>query len=131
MNFEGFFRDFWWLMFPIFGMFMAVWGLAQSDRRTRNMIDLIRSYTDQGKEPPPELMRLATQSLDEFGVHSPKTEGRSSAWSFIVFTALAAGFGVGYWMVRGEGFAFAFLLVAVVMGVMAVGALLLLVLRRK
>jgi hypothetical protein len=23
------FRDFWWLMFPLFGMVMAVWGMAR------------------------------------------------------------------------------------------------------
>jgi hypothetical protein len=23
------FRDFWWLMFPVFGMVMAVWGMAR------------------------------------------------------------------------------------------------------
>jgi hypothetical protein len=23
------FRDFWWLMFPMFGMVMAVWGMAR------------------------------------------------------------------------------------------------------
>jgi hypothetical protein len=22
-------RDFWWLMFPLFGMAMAVWGMAR------------------------------------------------------------------------------------------------------
>ena len=26
------FRDFWWLMFPIFGMVMAVWGMARENR---------------------------------------------------------------------------------------------------
>lgn len=23
------FRDFWWLMFPVFGMVMAAWGMAR------------------------------------------------------------------------------------------------------
>jgi hypothetical protein len=25
------FRDFWWLMFPLFGMVMAVWGMARDN----------------------------------------------------------------------------------------------------
>ena len=25
------FRDFWWLMFPVFGMVMAVLGMARND----------------------------------------------------------------------------------------------------
>lgn len=27
------FRDFWWLMFPAFGMVMAVWGMARDSAR--------------------------------------------------------------------------------------------------
>ena len=30
MSFEEFFRDFWWLMFPVFGMFIAVIGMFQA-----------------------------------------------------------------------------------------------------
>lgn len=30
---EDLFRDFWWLMFPIFGMVMAALGYAQENRR--------------------------------------------------------------------------------------------------
>lgn len=26
-------RDFWWLAFPLFGMVMAIWGLAQENQR--------------------------------------------------------------------------------------------------
>jgi hypothetical protein len=132
MTFEELFRDFWWLMFPIFGMFMAVWGMAQSDRRTRNMLDLIKSYTDQGKEPPPELLRLASQSLQDGAAQSnPTTRQNSSAWTLIVFLAMSAGFGMGWYMVRDQDFAFAFALVGIVMGVMAVGALFLLIFGRK
>jgi hypothetical protein len=29
---EELFREFWWLMFPIFGMVMAVWGMARDGR---------------------------------------------------------------------------------------------------
>jgi len=30
---EELFRDFWWLMFPIFGMVMAAWGMARDGGR--------------------------------------------------------------------------------------------------
>lgn len=131
MTFEEFFRDYWWLIFPLFGMLLAVWGMIQSDRRTRNMLDVIKSYADQGKDPPPELLRLASQTLDEGGASTPASRQNSTAWSFIVFLAIAAGFGVSWYMVRAESWAFAFALVAVMMGVMAVGALLLLLFGRK
>jgi hypothetical protein len=130
MSFEGFFHDFWWLIFPVFGMFMAVWGMMQSDRRSRDVMKVIKSYIDQGKEPPPELLRLASQNPDE-GTLPPATRQHSAAWTFIVFFAIAAGFGIGWYMVRGEDFAFAFALVGVVMAVMAAGALMLLIFGRK
>jgi len=30
---EELFRDFWWLMFPIFGIVMAVFGMLRENRR--------------------------------------------------------------------------------------------------
>lgn len=45
---EELFRDFWWLIFPVFGMIMAVMGMAQENRR----IDAIdeRARRDRGGE---------------------------------------------------------------------------------
>jgi len=131
MNFEELFRDFWWLIFPIFGMGMAVTGMSQADRRTKTMVDLIKSYTDQGKEPPPELLRLAAQSFEQENPNTPATRQQSNAWSFVVFAALTAGFAVGWWWIRDQDYAFAFLIVAVTMGVLALGSLLILILSRK
>lgn len=132
MTFEELFRDFWWLMFPIFGMALAVWGMIQTDRRTRNVIDLIKSYTDQGKEPPPELLRLASQSLEDGGGASSSPPSRNpNAWTFVVFAAICAGFSVGYYFVRAEEWSWAFLIVAVTMGVLAVGALFIAAFSRK
>lgn len=131
MTFADFFAHYWWLMFPAFGMLMAVMGVFQSERQQRSMIDLIKSYTDQGKEPPPELVKLASQSLQADAQKQGSSNSDSRAWSFIVFAALSAGFGTGYYFVQAQDWAFAFLIVAVTMGVMAVGALGILLFGRK
>ncbi len=132
---EGLFRDFWWLIFPIFGMAMSVWGMSHSERRSRNVIDLIKTYTDQGKEPPADLLRLAAKSLesDEDGSPStPQSSRHASAWSFFLFAGLAAGFATGYAFASPtEDWAWVFLAVAVTMAVMAAGALVMLVLGAK
>lgn len=128
MTFEELFRDYWWLIFPIFGMGMAVFGMMQDERKSQSVMMLIKSYVDQGKEPPPELLKLALQNDDEGG-HGRKSN--SGAWTLVVFTALAAGFGVAWYMVQGQDYAFAFLLVTVVMTVLAIGALFILLLGRK
>ncbi|MGD9981022.1 MAG: hypothetical protein AB7H66_07140 [Hyphomonadaceae bacterium] len=131
MTFEEFFRDFWWLMFPVFGMFIAVIGMFQAESRSRQVMTLIKSYVDQGKDPPPELLKMAQERSDyemDVGVPSRRNSG---AWSFVVFLALAAGFSVGYWWVRDQDWAFAFLIVAVTMGVLAVGSLVIAVIQRR
>jgi hypothetical protein len=123
MTFAEFFSDFWWLMFPLFGMVMAVMGMFQDDARSAKAMNLIRTYVNQGKDPPAELLRLVAQDAESArGGNSQNNR----AWSFIVFAALAAGLGVGYFFVRAEDWAFAFLIGAVATGVMALGALVLL-----
>jgi len=131
MSFAQFFAAYWWLMFPVFGMLMALMGMFQNERRNTQTMDLIKSYIDQGKEPPPELIRLAASEAGANDFGGPSRPGENRAWSAIVFTALAAGFGVGYYYVQAQDWAFAFLIVAIVMGVMAVGAILLLIFGRK
>jgi hypothetical protein len=131
MTFWEFFHDYWWLIFPIFGLGMAVWGMASSESQSKRVMDLIKSYVDQGKDPPPELLRMAAEGGEASGPQTQQSRQQSSGWSFVVFAALAAGFGVGYWLVRGESFAFALLIVAVFTAVMALGSLVLLLLGRK
>ncbi len=130
MNFEQLFYSFWWLIFPVFGMVMAFVGMFQAENRSRKVMELIKSYLDQGKEPPPELLRMARDPSDyDMGWSAPRAQN-GSAWSFVVFAALAAGFTAGWWFVQEESFAFAFLIVAVTMGVLAIGALLILLFSR-
>lgn len=131
MTFADFFHDFWWLMFPLFGMLMAVMGMFQDDRRSQKTIDLIKAYVDQGKDPPAELLKLAAQDADSAAWRSSRENANSRAWSFIVFAALSAGLGTGYYFVRAEDWAFAFLIGAVATGVMALGALVLLFTGRR
>lgn len=131
MTFWEFFHDYWWLIFPLFGLVMAVWGMVSYESRNKQVMNLIKSYVDQGKDPPAELLKLAAEGSD-YSAKTPQSRGEHrNAWTFITFAAMAAGFTTGWWFVRGEDFAFPFLIVAVVMGVLAVGALFILVFARK
>jgi hypothetical protein len=129
MTFAEFFADYWWLMFPLFGMVMAAMGMFQDDARSAKAMDLIRTYVNQGKDPPPELLQMVAQDAESARGGGPSHHSR--AWSFIVFAALSAGLGTGYYFVRAEDWAFAFLIGAVATGVMALGALVLLVFGRR
>ncbi len=55
------FRQFWWLMFPVMGMVYGLVGMLQQNRRQNRAIDLLRTYAEQGKEPPPELLKALSQ----------------------------------------------------------------------
>ena len=52
------FNQYWWLLFPLtFGLFGLIHMILKDDENRRAM-SLIRTYTDQGKEPPAELLAL-------------------------------------------------------------------------
>lgn len=126
MSFETLFVRFWWLIFPIFGMLMAFWGMISTERRSRRAMELIESYVRQGKEPPAELLKVASGADDGSGGGPTLAPGQATAWSLVTFTAVAAGFAIGYQFVQHERWAFAFLIVAVIMTVLAVGSALIL-----
>jgi hypothetical protein len=52
-----FFSSYWWLMFPIGFFVFGAWDRWLAYKRSRDHLDLLRSYAERGKEPPPELVR--------------------------------------------------------------------------
>ncbi|THD54159.1 hypothetical protein [Phenylobacterium sp.] len=54
---EEFFRDYWWLLFPIGAFVFGAWDRWLAYKRSRDHLDLLKHYAEQGKEPPPELVR--------------------------------------------------------------------------
>jgi hypothetical protein len=121
------FRQFWWLMFPVMGMVYGLVGMLQQNRRQNRAIDLLRTYAEQGKEPPPELLKALSQqgggdAQDGFGLAASRNRVAGAWWTFFVFIALTAGFGVGA-SSFGDDAHSAFMVVTVIMGILAFGAL--------
>jgi hypothetical protein len=54
---EDFFRSYWWLLFPIGAFVFGAWDRWLAYKRSRDHLDLLKHYAQQGKEPPPELVR--------------------------------------------------------------------------
>jgi hypothetical protein len=103
-DFYNLFSRFWWLIFPLFWMVMGLaWGWSRHARANR-MLDILKSYADQGKDPPPELMK----SLQAGGGWDGSRDGCGwgggwGGWRYspqrllhrtFVFTALAIAFGI-------------------------------------
>ncbi len=118
---EELFHSYWWLIFPIFGLVMGGWHSFAHYRRQKAILEVIRTYAQKGETPPEAL--LAALAADEDG-GQPGQRAPAHYWSlFGLFGVLAAGFGVGAWLYDFEGVGWPFGIVALVMGAVAVWAL--------
>lgn len=119
MSFEDLFVRFWWLIFPLFGFLWAFIELAQSGRRSKQAMDLIKSYVDQGKDPPAELLDIAAggEAKDEYGSRRPHNPGLT----VVSFTALAVGFGLASQYGHNQKTQEIFFVLAAVFAVFALG----------
>lgn len=137
---EDVFRSYWWLLFPLGFFVFGAWDRWLSYRRSQDRLDLLRSYTNQGKDPPPELLRALQREEDEedeaalydhpgrrmhrrmyrrYWRHSPYWAWRTA----IVTGAVAAGFWFASEYADMPGVDWSFQLVAIIMTVVCAGHL--------
>ena len=141
---EDIFRSYWWLLFPIGFFIFGAWDRWLAYRRSRDHLDLIRTYADQGKEPPPELMKAVRDDAplegDDgrygygYGMHPRQLRrmyryqyrwGPYWQWRTVFITgALAAGFWFASEYAGIPGAEAPFRLVAIIMTFVAAGHLL-------
>ena len=48
---------FWWLIFPVGFFIFGAWDRWLQYQRSRDTLEVLKHYTAQGKDPPPELLR--------------------------------------------------------------------------
>lgn len=135
---EDLFRDYWWLLFPFMGFAFGGYGMWLNYRRSRDALELIKTYAAQGKEPPPGLIQAVSGDFPEDGWENRRAARRDRRFGpygevrrLITFSALAGGFGFAAWWAQDGNVQLAFGVVAFVMGAMAVGSLLLVFLQRN
>jgi hypothetical protein len=61
---EDIFRSYWWLLFPIGAFIFGAWDRWLAYKRSRDHLDLLRSYAERGQQPPPELVRGMSDGLN-------------------------------------------------------------------
>jgi hypothetical protein len=151
-GFGEFVFSFWWLIFPLMGFFYGAYGMYLNHRRSQQAMDILRTYAQQGKDPPPEVMAAVTgvrpaapaaPAADPYQVPdgpgyawgapwgwgpgwSRRGGWRGPWWSWsrvVTFAAIAIGFAfAGRYYVGPDGEAVvAFNMIAIIMGVLAVG----------
>jgi len=89
------FGHFWWLIFPLFWMIMALaWGWSRHARANR-ALDILKTYADQGKDPPPELLKGLQTGMDGGGCgpYGWRYAPQRLLQRGVLFLALACAFG--------------------------------------
>ena len=131
---------FWWLIFPIIGFATAAFGMWTGYLRHKQLMELMKTYAAQGKDPA-EVAKAVGSAAPFNGPAGPWGGAWSHPWGggatarwanwgpfaewrrFVVLGSLAAGFGVAsyYDVLPGTHAAFGF--VAIILGVLALGNL--------
>ena len=60
-----FWTGYWWMIFPLAFFVFGAWDRWLSYQRSRDAMDLMKTYAAQGKEPPPELVRQVQADPEE------------------------------------------------------------------
>lgn len=146
MNFNAFIWSFWWLIFPVGGMLMGLVGMIGHYNHRKDVLRILKSYADQGKDPPAAMLdalksdeeRVMDMHGDYYGHYGRRRwrRYRGYGWggfgAFVPFAALAAGFG---WFGYYGGGPSVFMALALAFGVaaafMLLGGLISLVTRPK
>lgn len=137
---EHFFFSYWWLLFPLGFFIFGAWDRWLAYQRSKDRLELLRTYTNQGKDPPPELIKaLHEEEFDEPSAYDPydrygRRAGRRYrrylrygpywAWRGAIVTgAVAAGFWFASEYADIPGIDWPFRLVAIIMTFVAAGNL--------
>ena len=131
MTFFNFLASYWWLAFiliwPITGI---VHSLTRYNHRSE-MLKMLKSYADQGKEPPAgliEAMKSDDRRGDDGDYYDRKRwrrrRGRGGWSGAVTFVCLAAGFGyAGYYGHLGGDASPIFIALAIGFGIAAIAML--------
>lgn len=134
---EHFFREFWWLMFPLMGFGFGAFGMFMGYRAHRDRMELLRIYAEKGQTPPPEIAKAAEADPYDYGApygpYGYRRWRRGPYWEWrrvIIFASLAVGFAFANYWYGGEwgwhrhGAGFPFGMLTIIFGVLALGSLL-------
>lgn len=140
---EHFFFSFWWLLFPLAFFVFGAWDRWLAYQRSKDRLELLRTYTSQGKDPPPELIKALQRDEDDEDDDAYAPYGRDGrygrryarrywryrtgpywAWRGAIVTgAVAAGFWFASEYADIPGVDWPFRLVAIIMTCVAAGNL--------
>ncbi|WGM39896.1 hypothetical protein [Caulobacter sp. NIBR1757] len=134
---EDLFRSYWWLLFPLGFFVVQAWDQWMRYLKHKNTLDLVKSYAEQGRDPPADLLAQvkadgaaldASIDDDDDDDRSRRRRYRSRyrrerGWyQVVLFGSLALGFGYAA-MTDLLGIGEAAVIVAFVMGALCAASL--------
>ena len=128
---EELFRAYWWLLFPLSWFVFGAYQSWLSYKANRDTLDLIKSYAQAGRDPPPELLAKLSKRWNDGDEHEDRYDRddrrryrrhRPRSWyQVVLFAGLGAGF--TYAAVTDlYGAGEAFVIVAFVMGALSLAS---------
>jgi hypothetical protein len=95
-DFYWLFSHFWWLLFPLFWAIGRMIRVYLDHQRAGQALEVVRTYANQGKEIPPELLKVLQQPTDTAlrlgAARSPRDKARMLMLVGFTSIALAAAF---------------------------------------
>jgi hypothetical protein len=88
-DFYSLFSAYWWLLFPLGWAIFRLVRLSLDHKRAGQALELIKTYADQGKEIPPDLLKVLQQPNQTI-TRSPREKARALLVPGFVFISLAA-----------------------------------------
>lgn len=97
-EFFQFFAAYWWLLFPLGWAIAQLLRASARHRQADKAMEIIKSYTDQGKEPPAEIIKLLQPPERSYSLATSQQRGRERARGLMmasfIFFALCVAFAV-------------------------------------
>ena len=91
-----FFAGFWWLIFPLGWGIAAMIGAFLRHKRAQQALEVIQTFAQQGKEIPPDVLKILQQPDKNDRLPQERARNRSRGLIFVgfIFVALALSFPV-------------------------------------
>ena len=88
-TFAELFRQFFWLIFPIFGMGMGAFAIWNEFSRQKKALEVLKVYAEKGQEPPESVLQILGQASTP---RSGRRSRRRVMGGAAFFGVLSAGF---------------------------------------
>jgi hypothetical protein len=92
------FREFFWIIFPVFGMGIGAFSIWNEFSRQKKALEVLKVYAEKGTEPPESVLSVLNRA-------STRQRRAGRGWSSAAFFGvLSVGFaGMAVWTAANDG----------------------------